>query len=126
MIECQANYITQCAKKIRKDDLVYIDIKTDVQEKSNKKVQDDNAKSVFATGGCTSWYKTAEGKVTNNWANHTFYYWWNTRRPDFKEFTCRARDEADKAIPSRWAKASPRNRRAKLQNHGLRQNQPPR
>ena len=99
MIECQANYITQCAKKIRKDDLVYIDIKTDAQEKSNKKVQDDNAKSVFATGGCTSWYKTAEGKVTNNWANHTFYYWWNTRRPDFKEFTCRARDEAGQSDP---------------------------
>ncbi len=94
MIECQANYITQCVEKIRKDDILYIDVKADVQKTSNKKVQADNANSVFATG-CTSWYKTADGKVTNNWANHTFYYWWKTRRPNFNEFTCRARDEVD-------------------------------
>jgi cation diffusion facilitator CzcD-associated flavoprotein CzcO len=91
MIECQANYIVQCVEKLRQDNLVYLDVKADVQRASNQVVQDDNAKSVFASGGCTSWYKTAEGKVTNNWANYTFKYWWRTRRPNFAEFTMRAR-----------------------------------
>ncbi len=92
MIECQANYIAQCAKKMRKNDILYMDVKDEAQEKYNEKVQEDNKNSVYATG-CTSWYKTKDGKVTNNWANHTFYYWWKTRRPRFGEFTCRARDK---------------------------------
>ncbi|MDR3498283.1 MAG: NAD(P)/FAD-dependent oxidoreductase [Parvibaculum sp.] len=91
MIECQANYIVQCVEKLRRDNLAYLDVKAEVQRASNQSVQDDNAKSVFASGGCTSWYKTAEGKVTNNWANYTFKYWWRTRRPNFAEFTLRSR-----------------------------------
>lgn len=99
MIECQANYIAQCLQKLARDNLVYLDVKSDVQRASNKVVQDDNAKSVYASGGCTSWYKTAEGKVTNNWANYTFKYWWRTRRPNFAEFNMRARTSG--ALPGR-------------------------
>jgi len=91
MIECQANYITQCVEKLARDNLVYLDVKPEAQRASNATVQDDNARSVFASPGCTSWYKNAEGKVTNNWANYTFKYWWRTRRPDFAEFNMRTR-----------------------------------
>ncbi|GAK44907.1 putative flavin-binding monooxygenase [Tepidicaulis marinus] len=90
MIECQANYIRQCVEKLREDDLLYMDVKPKAQALWNEKVQSDNANSVFASG-CTSWYKTDAGKVTNNWANYTFKYWWWTRRPDFAEFTLRER-----------------------------------
>lgn len=90
MIECQANYIAQCVEKLKSDNLLYMDVKPEVQRASNEAVQADNANSVFASG-CTSWYKTESGKVTNNWANYTFKYWWRTRRPDFAEFNLRAR-----------------------------------
>ncbi len=65
-------------------------MKPEAQRASNEAVQADNANSVFASG-CTSWYKTESGKVTNNWANYTFKYWWMTRRPNFAEFNLRAR-----------------------------------
>ena len=90
MIECQANYIAQCVEKLKNDNLLYMDVKPEAQRASNEAVQADNANSVFASG-CTSWYKTESGKVTNNWANYTFKYWWRTRRPDFAEFNLRAR-----------------------------------
>ena len=93
MIECQANYIAQCVKKLRDKNLLYIDVKDEVQKAANDKVQKDNANSVFASG-CTSWYKTADGKVTNNWANHTFYYWWQTRKVRMSDFVQRKRDAA--------------------------------
>ena len=67
-----------------------MDVKPEAQRVSNESVQHDNANSVFASG-CTSWYKTESGKVTNNWANYTFKYWWRTRRPDYNEFTLRTR-----------------------------------
>ena len=90
MIECQANYIAQCVEKLKNDNLLYMDVKPEAQRASNESVQADNANSVFASG-CTSWYKTESGKVTNNWANYTFKYWWRVRRPDFAEFNLRAR-----------------------------------
>jgi cation diffusion facilitator CzcD-associated flavoprotein CzcO len=30
--------------------------------------------------GCTSWYKSASGRVTNNWPTWTFRYWYDTLR----------------------------------------------
>lgn len=99
MIECQANYITQCVEKLRDGDLLYLDVKSDVQRASNEIVQQDNANSVYASG-CTSWYKTEDGKVTNNWANYTFKYWWRTRRPDFAEFNLRARPGSERGEPA--------------------------
>ncbi|MDE1174816.1 MAG: NAD(P)/FAD-dependent oxidoreductase [Parvibaculaceae bacterium] len=97
MIECQANYIVQCVRKLKDDDLLYLDVKPEALRASNLSVQNDNENSVF-NAGCTSWYKTEEGKVTNNWANYTFKYWWRTRRPDFAEYNLRKRSSAQKAI----------------------------
>ena len=31
-------------------------------------------------GSCTSWYKDAAGRVTNNWPSWTVRYWWDTLR----------------------------------------------
>ena len=31
-------------------------------------------------GSCTSWYKDAAGRVTNNWPSWTVRYWWETLR----------------------------------------------
>src|SRR5579875_718035 len=33
------------------------------------------------SAGCRSWYKTPEGRVTNNWPSYTVRYWWETKRP---------------------------------------------
>jgi hypothetical protein len=30
--------------------------------------------------GCTSWYKSASGRVTNNWPSWTVRYWYDTLR----------------------------------------------
>ena len=93
MIECQTNYVTQLVKKLQEDDLVYLDVKAEAQKRYNDRVQADNENSVFASG-CTSWYKTESGRVTNNWANYTFRYWWETRHPDFAEYNSKSRLDA--------------------------------
>jgi hypothetical protein len=36
--------------------------------------------------GCSSWYKTEAGKVTNNWPRFTFQYRRETRQPRFDAF----------------------------------------
>jgi cation diffusion facilitator CzcD-associated flavoprotein CzcO len=41
-------------------------------------------------GNCTSWYKDAAGRITNNWPSWTVRYWWDTlrlREADFEVAT---------------------------------------
>ena len=85
MIECQANYIAQCVAALRNSRLRYIDVRKEAMESFNRELQQDMQKTVWAAG-CSSWYKTADGKVTNNWSSFTAKYWWEMRHPDFGEY----------------------------------------
>ena len=85
MIECQANYIAQCVQALRNGRLRYIDVRKEAMAAFNRELQQDMQKTVWAAG-CSSWYKTADGKVTNNWSSFTARYWWQMRHPDFNEY----------------------------------------
>jgi len=85
MIECQANYIAQCVQALQNGKLRYIDVRKEAMEEFNRALQKDMQKTVWAAG-CSSWYKTADGKVTNNWSSFTARYWWQMRHPDFAEY----------------------------------------
>lgn len=90
MIECQAAYVTQIARKLRDDNLAYADVRATAQAEWDRGVQADNAKSVFASG-CTSWYKTADGRITNNWPNSTLTYKRMTKRVNWDDYAVVAR-----------------------------------
>jgi hypothetical protein len=51
----------------------------------NKELRRKLDKTVWATG-CTSWYKTDSGKITNNWSDFTVRYRWRTRKPKLADF----------------------------------------
>jgi cation diffusion facilitator CzcD-associated flavoprotein CzcO len=86
MIECQANYIAQCVAALRNSKLRYLDVRKEAMESFNRELQRDMQKTVWAAG-CSSWYKTADGKITNNWSSFTARYWWQMRHPDFGEYS---------------------------------------
>ncbi|WP_428482428.1 flavin-containing monooxygenase [Pyruvatibacter mobilis] len=92
MIECQTAYVTQIAQKMIADNLAYVDVRPQAQAAWDRGVQEDNAKSVFASG-CTSWYKTADGRITNNWPNSTLTYWRKTKRVDWDDYAVVARGQ---------------------------------
>jgi len=85
MIECQVRYAVQCVLEIARHGLAWLDVRSDVMASFNADVQRELARTAWAAG-CKSWYKTAAGKVTNNWSSFTVAYWWRTRRPDFSKF----------------------------------------
>jgi cation diffusion facilitator CzcD-associated flavoprotein CzcO len=85
MIECQARYIRQCISLLAERGLGWIDVRSDTMARFNAELQDTLARRVWASG-CSSWYKTESGKITNNWSGFTTQYWWRTRRPDLDDF----------------------------------------
>lgn len=101
MIECQARYILRCIEALVRRELSHLDVRRDVMAAFNEELQRALGKTAWAAS-CNSWYKTAAGKITNNWSGFTSAYWWRTRRPDLGAFHQATRGEGER----------PRHRRA--------------
>ncbi|HZP43140.1 MAG TPA: NAD(P)/FAD-dependent oxidoreductase [Candidatus Binatia bacterium] len=90
MIECQAQYVMDCLRQMRARELAWIDVRRDAMEAYNARIQRALAGSVWAATG-KSWYKTADGTITNNWPGTTVGYWWATRRADLRVYEAATR-----------------------------------
>lgn len=63
MIEAQVGYVLQALAQGRP-----LSVKPDAMARYNDQIQAELAHTPWA-GACTSWYKTPEGKILNNWPN---------------------------------------------------------
>ena len=61
------------------------DFKREVLEAYNRSLQQDLAKSVWAATGA-SWYKLADGTITNNWPHSTIRYQRLLRAANLEDF----------------------------------------
>ena len=84
MLESQFPYVLDCLAKLE-EGVRYLDVRQPVQLQWNRRVQHDIEHSVWEQG-CTSWYKNAAGKHTNNWSGFTFSYRHHTRRPRWSDY----------------------------------------
>jgi cation diffusion facilitator CzcD-associated flavoprotein CzcO len=80
MLECQFGYVLQGLALIEEKQAA-IDVRPEVQRRFNDELQAELADSSFA-GSCNSWYKTATGKITNNWSGSVEDYRAATARLD--------------------------------------------
>ncbi|MGH8452956.1 MAG: flavin-containing monooxygenase, partial [Nevskiales bacterium] len=85
MLESQARYIMQCTRLLLDPGLHYMDVRADRQAAYNVEVQNRLKGGVWDTG-CTSWYKTASGKITNNWPGFTFSFRLMTSKLDLADY----------------------------------------
>jgi len=85
MLEWQTKYVLACVKAIRDRNLAWMEVREDVMRAYDAKIQRALGRTVWE-GGCTSWYKTESGKVTNNWPMSTVRYRSELRRPHFEYF----------------------------------------
>ena len=59
----------------------------------NRRLQHDLARTVWARTPA-SWYKTKDGRITNNWSGSTIRYWLVTRRFDVENYVAFERPAA--------------------------------
>lgn len=85
MIECQVGYAVQCIQELQRRHVSWLDVRRDVMDRYNRDLQAALAKTAW-TAGCASWYKTASGKVVNNWSGFTTDYWRRTRHPNWHDY----------------------------------------
>ena len=87
MLESQFRYVLGCIDLLRDQGLRYVDVKASVQQDYNQRIQAYSHRTIWEQG-CTSWYKTATGKSTNNWPGYTFAYRHLTRAPELNDYEC--------------------------------------
>lgn len=85
MLEAQIRYAMQCIRILHDPGLHYMNVKADRQSDYSARIQDRIKSSVWEAG-CTSWYKTASGKNTNNWPGFTFSYRLMTGKLDLQDY----------------------------------------
>ncbi|MFG0380535.1 flavin-containing monooxygenase [Pseudomonas sp. zbq_18] len=84
MLESQFPYVLACLDKLEQG-VRYLNVRKPVQDAWNQRVQHAIEHSVWEQG-CSSWYKNAAGKHTNNWSGFTFSYRRHTRQPDWSAY----------------------------------------
>ncbi len=77
--ECEVHYITQCLKHMLKNQLSSLDVKTDVHDKYNERIDEGNRRMAWGLSDVNSWYKNASGRTAQNWPFSLLEYWEQTR-----------------------------------------------
>ena len=85
MIEAQVGYIIDAVRQMDAGGLRRLDVKRPVLEEYNRWLQGDLARSVWAADK-QSWYKLADGTITNNWPHSTIRYRKLLRRADLAAY----------------------------------------
>jgi cation diffusion facilitator CzcD-associated flavoprotein CzcO len=99
MIECQVDYVLKCIDALRARGRASMDVRPGVMHAYNRDLQ-TRMRSTVWEAGCSSWYKTASGKVVNNWPRFTFEYRRATSSPRLDDFDWRTADAGSSAFES--------------------------
>jgi cation diffusion facilitator CzcD-associated flavoprotein CzcO len=102
MLECQVNYVVQCVQALAGRGLESLEVRPEVVRAYNAELQSILRRTVWARTD-HSWYKLADGRITNNWSGTTFAYWLRTRRPAFDHFRLVRRAAVREAAVSKVA-----------------------
>ncbi len=74
MLERQVEYAVKAMSAMRDQHLASLEVTRAAQDAFNTRLQGDLSKTTWADPHCKSWYKTADGRITQNWGSHTRDY----------------------------------------------------
>jgi 4-hydroxyacetophenone monooxygenase len=85
--EASVRYIVNCLKLLAETGSATMEVKADIHDDFNARVDAENLKMAWGISNAKSWYKNATGRVSQNWPFKLVDYWNATIKPDPKDFT---------------------------------------
>ena len=84
--ECQLRYIMGCLKALLEGGFAAMEVRQDVHDAFNEKLDATLARMVWSHPGMTSWYKNSKGRVTilSPWLLVDYWGW--TKEPNLEDF----------------------------------------
>jgi 4-hydroxyacetophenone monooxygenase len=80
--ECEVRYVLGCLGLLLTRGLRALDCRSEVHDAYNRAVDDENARMAWGASTVNSWYKSATGRVSQNWPFTLLEFWRRTREPD--------------------------------------------
>ena len=88
--ECGVRYILGCLEELLERGGRAIEVRRDVHDEFNERVDAENRAMAWGWSDVNSWYKNEHGHVAQNWPFTLLEFWQRTLRPDPVEFEIRA------------------------------------
>ena len=89
MIESQVAYAVDAVKTMRRQDVVAVEPTKQAQQSWNEDVQERMKRTVWSTGGCSSWYLDEHGRNVTLWPRTTYKFRQLTARFDTENYVAR-------------------------------------
>jgi len=87
--ECAMRYTMQALHHMLDKGLTRVDVRAEVYDDYNKRVDQANAAMSWGIEGVSNWYKSPTGRVSQNWPFHTVDFWAMTRNFNPAEYRAR-------------------------------------
>lgn len=87
--ECQVRYVMQCIGQMLRNRQRAMEVRQAAHDAYNRMIDEGNARMAWGAPNVASWYKNAQGHVTQNWPGTHLEYWEQTRSPDPADFDFR-------------------------------------
>jgi 4-hydroxyacetophenone monooxygenase len=84
--ECQVRYVMGCLKALVESGKHALEVRSEVHDAFNARLDERLAKMVWSHPGMSSWYKNSRGKVTTTSPWRLVDYWRWTREPDLADY----------------------------------------
>jgi cation diffusion facilitator CzcD-associated flavoprotein CzcO len=88
MLECQADYIVRQVRRMDHEHLAWIDVRPDVMDRYNQRIQADlDTIDVWKPGVCNNYIRAANGRIVTQWPHGmgTYREWTSMPDPDAYE-----------------------------------------
>ena len=80
--ECEVQYVLECLRFLLESGRRAIDCRRDVHDAYNARIDAGNLKRAWGVSNVPSWYKSASGRVSQNWPFSLLEFWQQTQRMD--------------------------------------------
>lgn len=84
--ECQVRYTLRCLRDLLESGLTAMDVRRDVHDRYNERVDAQHACMIWTHPGMRTWYRNAKGRVTTNWPWPIVDYWKATIEPNLDDY----------------------------------------
>ncbi len=74
MLESQVGYVIEALEQMRRRELHAVEVSEAAQEAFNRELQGMQARTVWSSGGCRSWYLDESGRNTALWPDFTYRF----------------------------------------------------
>lgn len=86
-IESAITYVMDALRTMDRDGLASVEVTQDAQEQYARKIREMTSETVWATGGCDSWYLDPSGEPSAVWPSSAWHYRKWTRHFDVEAYT---------------------------------------